>query len=112
MDYIWTKNNHRIIYNNYVNKPLDGQVDYEDIKKQLVIYKDGEQVAPDGLPWNIRYGTTFYRPKGIGATGGVLDPNRDIGFRYFDTSIGKPIYAQNIANDGTVAWVDATGAMV
>ena len=31
------------------------------------------------------------------------------GFRYFDTTLGKPIYCKNIANDNTVTWVDATG---
>jgi hypothetical protein len=34
------------------------------------------------------------------------------GFRYFDTTLGKPIYCKNIANDNTVTWVDATGATV
>ena len=34
-----------------------------------------------------------------------------IGFQYFDTTLGKPIYIKNISGD-TVTWVDATGATV
>ena len=50
------------------------------------------------------------RPTGV-AAGGVLDSN-DIGFQFFDTTINKPIYVKAIAADGTVTWVDATGATV
>lgn len=34
-----------------------------------------------------------------------------VGFRYFDTTLGKPIYVKEISNS-TVTWVDATGATV
>lgn len=59
-------------------------------------------------------GNSTWRPLGIGNSEnkGFLDPSTDIGFMYFDTSIGKPIYAKEIANDGTVTWVDATGTPV
>jgi hypothetical protein len=35
----------------------------------------------------------------------------DIGFEYFDTTLGKPIYAKAISG-GVVTWVDATGGTV
>ena len=34
-----------------------------------------------------------------------------VGFQYFDTTLGKPIYASAISGD-TVTWVDATGTSV
>lgn len=34
-----------------------------------------------------------------------------IGFMYFDTTLGKPIYAKSISSD-TVTWIDATGTEV
>jgi len=49
-------------------------------------------------------GSTTDRPKGKGATGGVLDPTNDIGFEYFDTTLNSPVYATAIANNGTVTW--------
>ena len=62
------------------------------------------------------FGTTANRPVGIHTENstkvGTLMDNRDIGFRYFDVDLGYPIYASAIANDGTVTWVDATGATV
>lgn len=57
-------------------------------------------------------GNTASRPKGVGASDGILDQSRDIGFQYFDTTLGKPIFVKAIANDGTVTWVDATGTTV
>lgn len=69
-------------------------------------------VDVNGFTATSTKGTTANRPKGIGATGGVLSSSRDLGFCYFDTTINKPIYVSAIANDGTVTWVDATGATV
>ena len=58
-------------------------------------------------------GTSTVRPTGIGSgETGTLIMNQDEGFEYFDTTLGKPIYAKTIATDGTVTWVDATGASV
>lgn len=67
---------------------------------------------PDGFANTDIVGTRSKRPTGIGG-GGVLDPSKDIGFQYFDTTLGKPIYANAIDNaTGEVTWVDATGATV
>ena len=49
-----------------------------------------------------RSGTTAQRP-----TGSAIY----VGYRYFDTTIGKPIFAKTISGD-TVTWVDATGTTV
>lgn len=38
-----------------------------------------------------------------------LDPATDIGYEYFDTDLGKMVYAKSIATDGTASWVDANG---
>ena len=32
-----------------------------------------------------------------------------IGFSFFDTTLGKPVYVKSIAKDGTAIWVDALG---
>jgi hypothetical protein len=57
----------------------------------------------DGIPYDVkRSGTTAQRP-----TGGTII----VGYRYFDTTIGKPIYAKTINGD-TVTWVDATGTTI
>ena len=39
-------------------------------------------------------------------------PIPNIGDYYFDTDLGKPIFASDIAMDGTITWVDATGTPV
>lgn len=54
-----------------------------------------------------KYGTTAQRPT-------FAEDYRQylVGFEYFDTSLGKPIYASSIASDGTATWVDATGTAV
>ena len=58
-------------------------------------------------------GASAARPTGIGSgANGTLIMNQDEGFEYFDTTLGKPIYAKAIAADGTVTWVDSTGATV
>jgi hypothetical protein len=62
-------------------------------------------VEADGATADVkRCGTTTNRPNGS-----------DIyeGFIYFDTTLGKPVYAKEIdAEHDTVTWVDATGATV
>lgn len=65
----------------------------------------------DGCGFSATKKSGATRPTGTGG-GGVLDATKDIGFCFFDTSINKPIYASAIAADGTVTWVDATGASV
>ena len=54
-----------------------------------------------------KYGTTAQRPTFAENYRQYL-----VGYEYFDTSLGKPIYASAIANDGTATWVDATGTTV
>lgn len=38
--------------------------------------------------------------------------SKDIGFRYQDKTLGKPIFVNSISADGSPVWVDATGANV
>lgn len=48
-----------------------------------------------------RRGTSTSRPSNV-----------QVGFQFFDKTLGKPIYAKTVAENGTVTWVDATGADV
>lgn len=68
------------------------------------IWWDGSKyVFADGIATSVkREGTTAQRPTGSAVY---------VGFGYFDTTIGKPIFAKTISGD-TVTWVDATGATV
>lgn len=55
-----------------------------------------------------RSGRTTQRP-----TASSLDAAYDIGYEYFDTDLGKPIYVSAInAKTGVVSWVDAMGNKV
>jgi len=54
-----------------------------------------------------RYGTTSQRPTFAENYRQYL-----LGYEFFDTTLGKPIYAKSIASNGTPTWVDATGAAV
>ena len=88
----------------------DAGSSYFDTTLGKPIYWNGSAfVDEQGFTATARRGTT--RPTGVGG-GGVLDAARDIGFEYFDTTLGKPIYVKSIASDGTVTWVDATGTPV
>lgn len=93
------------VFDSVMNKPLYVQAFDVSSGSDTWVDSNGFSAAPTR-------GTTTNRPKGIGAVNGLLDPSRDIGFHYFDTTIKKPVYASAIANDGTVTWVDATGATV
>lgn len=77
---------------------------------QTYQYREGKYVNTTSL----LSGPTGERPLGVGAENltGILDTIKGIGFQYFDTTLGKPIYAKEIATNGTVTWVDATGAQV
>lgn len=52
-------------------------------------------------------GTTAERPTNLRFSG----YQKDQGFCYFDTDLGKPIYAKGTSG-GSIIWVDATGATV
>lgn len=105
-------------YNKNVLSSTD--IGYEYIDKQLLksIYlydydNDGRTKWCDGNGVDVevnKVGTTEERPKGKPI--GRLDKTRNIGFMYFDTTLGKPIYVLSITNHGTVTWVDATGTTV
>lgn len=86
---------------------------YGAITKGQYLYLKGSIIRPNGMLLETKsFGETSIRPEGTGADGGTLDSNTDIGFSFFDTTLGKPIYVKAIGDDGTVTWVDATGATV
>jgi hypothetical protein len=61
-----------------------------------------ETLTRDTITWNERRKYRYWH----------LIPNQDEGYEYFDTTLGKPIYAKTLNNNGTVVWMDATGAIV
>lgn len=63
---------------------------------------DAASIVPYADISKPKTGTTAERPS-------LLPCNRT--FQYFDTTLGKPIYAKTISG-GVVTWVDATGATV
>lgn len=72
----------------------------------------GRNPANDGFEWLhpdctahwVKYsGTTSQRP--------TWNSGIKIGFYYFDTDLGKPVWVKSI-NGNIVTWVDATGATV
>lgn len=92
-----------------VNNSLCVGMRYYDQTIKRVIYHDGVAwVDSNGFTAALNRGVTSLRPTGVGA-GGVLDPTRDLGYQFFDTNVGKPVYAKNIQSDGSVVWVDASG---
>lgn len=57
----------------------------------------------NGIVWRSQAATTAQRP-----TSGV-----EVGTPYFDTTLGKPIWAKTVpGSGGAISWVDATGAAV
>ena len=68
------------------------------------IYENRSLSEYDGAEMNVsRHGTTASRPEGRKIY---------VGFTYFDTTLGMPVYAAAIGNDFAVTWVDATGTAV
>jgi len=65
-------------------------------------YENRNVSSYDGAVFNVkRSGTTAQRPIGYDVY---------VGFMYFDTSIGKPIYVKNInSSNYSITWVDANG---
>jgi hypothetical protein len=106
--------------------------DVSGINNTAIGYTD-TFVAPDSSIYPYIYistnytGFTFYEPfalvwvEGDGAIAGTLRSGTTaqrptgraiyVGYRYFDTTLGKPVFAKTISGD-TVTWVDATGTTV
>ena len=55
-----------------------------------------------------RSGTTANRP----TVSLPAIPDVYVGFEYFDTDLGKPIFVKSITSSGVITWVDATGTTV
>ena len=72
-------------------KVQGGSMSISDLKKQIVTS-----------------GTTLDRPNEFD----VSDIPIPIGFCYFDTTLGKPIWLKSSVFQGTKVWVDATGTAV
>lgn len=88
---------------NPIEYPYIYIVNSNTTSRALRVYDLNIWTEADGATAGVaRNGATADRPVGR---------NIYVGFMYFDTSIGKPIYASAINGD-TVTWVDATGATV
>ena len=69
----------------------------------VVVWNGSKWVENDSAGANVvRSGSTSERPSGSSIY---------VGFQFFDTTLGKPIYANAISGN-TVTWVDATGTAV
>ena len=71
---------------------------------KLQVFNAYPWVEGDGAVAGVaRSGATEDRPGGFEIY---------VGFQFLDITLGKPIYAKVIADDGTVTWVDGTGVTV
>lgn len=95
----------------------------QDFYEQLSRFEYRSESAPIGRNYTLYYtdinrittkGPTANRPKAWFEGQGMLskENNIGIGFTYFDTDLGKPIYVKDIDSSHNVIWVDATGATV
>ena len=82
--------------------------DFNDVTRfYMRIMRDNVWSNWELMNFNSAYknvGTSSERPSNLAVS--------DIGFCYFDTTLGKPIYASEITNQGTKKWVDSNGAEV
>ena len=74
--------------------------EYDDTTLGKYVYI--ETLTETTITWNERRKYRYWH----------LIPNQDEGYEYFDTTLGKPIYAKTLNNNGSVVWMDATGAIV
>lgn len=86
------------------------KVYFDDTLKSIVVEKNEQVYKPNGYSPDINYGTTAQRPKTRVVHAGSIKAT-DIGYCYFDTDLGKPIWIKEI-NNSTIKWVDATGIEV
>lgn len=89
---------------------LKGATIFVDDLDKPVYWNGSVWVTADGFTAAPTKGATANRPKYIDETGGYLH-DFDIGYRYFDTDLNKPIWVKSL-NPLGVVWVDATGATV
>lgn len=101
------------------NYPKKGEIfiDTSFSNSKPIWWNDNIWIDSRGFTAAATVGQSNKRPIGIHTEGdttvGILNAGNDIGFEYFDTTLGKPIYAKAIDNTtGVVTWVDATGATV
>lgn len=95
----------------------------QNLYEQLSRFEYKSESAAMGRNYTLYYtdmpsvttkGTTANRPKAWLNGNGILskESNIGIGFTYFDTDLGKPIYVKDIDSSYNVIWVDATGTQL
>lgn len=93
--------------NNRFNNAKEG-TEFYNTSTHTKVYKDAEHGIwrdSSGRPDVRKSGTSSQRPANLTTI--------DTGYSFFDTDLGKPIYAKTISSDGTVtSWVDAAGTVV
>ena len=83
------------------------------LHKQLT-WDGTDFIDENGFTAALNRGTSSQRPVAMQNSGstnvtGELKSTRDVGFMYFDTDLGKPIYAKVIDNStGAITWFDPT----
>lgn len=79
------------------------------IPQKCATYTKGRWVDALGFSVGRTVGDSTRRPRSS-AGGGILNPSKDIGFPYYDTTINKMLFAKEISEDSyQVKWVDALG---
>ena len=77
--------------------------------EKCATYTKGRWVDALGFSVGRTVGDSKRRPRSS-AGGGILNPSKDIGFPYYDTTINKMLFAKEISEDSyQVKWVDALG---
>lgn len=82
------------------------------LQKAPIEFTTEETYISQGCSCALKKGDTASRPTGE-TNNGVLSPSRDIGFEYFDTDLGLPIYVSSInSTTGIVTWIKADGTLI
>lgn len=77
--------------------------------EKCATYTKGRWVDALGFSVGRTVGDSKRRPRSS-AGGGILNPSKDIGYPYYDTTINKMLYAKEISADSyQVKWVDSLG---
>lgn len=118
-DAIW----HEVIVNPFLpstsSKLIYGLGQYVGLDYAVCKLYFGQADLDDGITIDPSDNTKLINAKATISSGSAISGatasrpvNVPVGYQFFDTTLGKPIYASAIAFNGTITWVDATGADV
>lgn len=73
--------------------------------REPLLHPDGKTLSLLWWRWISQLVQTFNSLMNTGTTAQRPNPAPFVGFMYFDTTLGKPVWAKTLTS-----WVDATGA--